>query len=103
MYPTPDSRFIYLADQGYYFGEPAGSFVYKIDLNAASVVKEIKAGQGPHGVVISKDGKFVYVTNLLSGDLSIIDTSTDTEIAKIPLGKEPNGVSIWSKTGGGMP
>lgn len=103
MYPTPDSKFIYLADQGYYFGEPTGNLVYKIDLDAVSVVKEIKAGQGPHGVVVSKDGKFVYVTNLLSGDLSIIDTSTDTEIAKIPLGKEPNGVSIWSKTSGGTP
>ena len=103
MYPTPDSKFVYLADQGYYFGEPAGSLVYKIDLDAVSVVKEIKAGNAPHGVVVSKDGKFVYVTNLLSGDLSVIDTSSDTEIAKIPLGKEPNGVSIWSKTAGGTP
>ena len=103
MYPTPDSKFVYLADQGYYFGEPAGNLVYKIDLEATTVVKEIKAGQGPHGVVVSPDGKFVYVTNLLSGDLSIIDTSTDMEIAKVPLGKEPNGISIWSKTAGGTP
>ena len=103
MYPTPDSLFVYLADQGYYFGQPAGNMVYKIDLETASVVAEIKAGQGPHGVVVSPDGKFVYVTNLLSGDLSIIDTSTDMEIAKIPIGKEPNGVSIWSKSYGGTP
>ena len=95
MYPTPDSKYFYIADQGYYFGQPEGDTVYKIDVIANSVVKEIKVGRAPHGVVVTPDGKFVYVTNLLSGDVSIIDTATDLEVAKIPVGKEPNGVSFW--------
>src|SRR3989338_2834609 len=77
MYPTPDSRFIYLADQGYYFGEPQGQWVYKIDLQKIVwpweskvqeevVVKEIKAGSGPHGGGVSHDGNFVYLTNFFS-------------------------------------
>lgn len=97
MYSTPDSRFVYLADQGYYFGEPTSEWVYKIDLEKSQVVAEIKAGKAPHGVVVSEDGKFVYVTNLLSGDVSIIDTTSDQEIARVKVGKEPNGISIWSK------
>lgn len=103
MYPTPDSRYMYLADQGYYFGQPSSQLVYKIDLKENKIVKEIKAGFAPHGVVVSKDGKFVYVTNLLSGDVSIIDVLTDTEITRIPVGKEPNGISIWNKYSGGTP
>ena len=95
MYSTPDSQFIYLADQGYYFEQPASDLVYKIDLLAGIVVKEIKAGSAPHGVVVSPDGAFVYVTNLLSNDVSVIDTATDTEVGRIPVGKEPNGVSFW--------
>lgn len=101
MYPTPDSRFIYMVDQGYYFNQPTSEVVYKIDLNEMKVIKSIKAGKAPHGIVVSKDGKFAYVTNLLSGDVSVIDTATDTEIAKIVIGKEPNGISLWSKTLGG--
>lgn len=103
MYPTPDSRYMYLADQGYYFGTPVGTLVYKIDVAEQKIVKEIKVGQGPHGVVVSKDGAFVYVTNILSGKVSVIDTVTDQEISTIWVGKEPNGISAWSKKLGGTP
>jgi YVTN family beta-propeller protein len=97
MYATPDSKFVYLADQGYYFDQPASEWVYKIDLGKLEVIKEIKAGQGPHGVAVSEDGTRVYVTNLLSGDVSIINTTTDQEIGRVKVGKEPNGVSVWVK------
>lgn len=103
VYPTSDSRFVYLADQGYYFDQPEGDRVYKIDLLEAKVVGEIKAGRGPHGVVISKDDAFVYVTNLLSQDVSVIETATDREVARIAVGDKPNGISIWSKERGGTP
>lgn len=103
MYPTPDSKFFYLADQGYYFSQPTSDLVYKIDIEKRAVAKEIKAGKAPHGVVVSKDGKYAYITNLLDGSVSVIDTVTDLEIIKIPVGKEPNGISIWHKTIGGTP
>ena len=103
MYPTPDSRYVYLADQGYYFNQPNGNTVYKIDLEERRLVKEISVGTAPHGVVVSPDGTFVYVTNLLSNDVSIIDTSSDVEIGRVSVGKMPNGISIWSQKHGGTP
>ena len=101
MYPTPDSQFVYIADQGFYFEQPEGTMVYKIDLKEGKVTAEIKAGRAPHGVVVSKDGKFVYITNLVDGSVSVIDTAQDKEVGTILVGKEPNGVSAWSKTQGG--
>ena len=95
LYPTPDSRFVYVADQGYYFDQPASDIVYKIDLREMKVVETIKGGNAPHGVAVSKDGKFAYVTNLLSDDLSVIDTALGKEAAKIKVGKMPNGVSLF--------
>lgn len=103
MYPTPDSKFVYLADQGYYFGVEPGHAVYKIELETGKVLKEIQAGSAPHGVVVSHDGTKVYVTNVLSGDVSVINTASDSEVSRIKVGKEPNGVSLWSKTLGGTP
>lgn len=103
IYPTPDSRYVYVADQGYYFDQPNGDTVYKIDLEEMKVSQVIKGGSAPHGVVVSKDGKFVYITNLLSDDVSVIDVSQEKEVAKIKVGKMPNGISLWygdNKTSG---
>ncbi len=95
LYPTPDSRYVYVADQGYYFNRPNGDTIYKIDLKEMKIVETIKGGSAPHGLIVSKDGKFVYVTNLLSDDVSVINTESDIEVKKIPVGKMPNGISLW--------
>ncbi|HBB43866.1 MAG: 40-residue YVTN family beta-propeller repeat protein [Parcubacteria group bacterium GW2011_GWA1_44_13] len=100
IYPTPDSRFVYVADQGFYFDQPIGDTVYKIDLQEMKVVQAIKGGSAPHGVVVSKDGAFVYITNLKSDDVSVIDTAQGKEVAKINVGKMPNGISVWYGDGG---
>lgn len=95
IYAAPDSRYIYLADQGYYFNRYTGRLVYKIDLKEMKVAQKIKSGYGPHGVVVSKDGKFVYVTNLLDNNLSVIDAGSGKVVAKIKVGLMPNGVSLY--------
>src|SRR5689334_12975200 len=38
------------------------------------------------------DGYRIYVSNERSGDLSIIDSTTQTVIATTPLGKRPRGI-----------
>ncbi|QQR54573.1 hypothetical protein IPG41_05270 [Candidatus Peregrinibacteria bacterium] len=97
VYATPDSRYVYVADQGFYFDQPTNDKVYKVDLESQEVVATITAGEGPHGVAISKDGSQVYITNIVSGDLSIIDTKTDQVIRTIEIGDAPNGVSVWER------
>lgn len=103
LYPTPDSQYLYVADQGYYFEQSTGNEVYKVKISEKAVEQSIEVGLAPHGVVVDKAGTFVYVTNLLSEDVSIIDTSTNKEVARIPVGKMPNGISIWNKKEGGTP
>ncbi len=103
MYATPDSKYLYVADQGYYFGKPTSDFVYKIDVAQKQVVGKVQAGVAPHGVVVSADGKRAYITNLLSGNVSLVDTATDKEITKINVGGMPNGISLWSHQFGGTP
>ena len=36
----------------------------------------------------------MYVTNEVSGDLSVIDPATHTTIATVPLGKRPRGIRV---------
>lgn len=103
LYSTSDSRFIYVADQGYYFDQPTSDKVYRISVDSGTVDQTILAGSAPHGVVVDSAGKFVYITNLLSDDMSIIDVATGKEVARIPVGDMPNGISIWHRTNGGTP
>lgn len=102
-YATPDGRYLYVADQGYYFSKPTSDYVYKIDVQNKQIVQRIQAGVAPHGVVVSPDGKRAYITNLLSDDISVIDTATDKELTKIKVGRMPNGISLWSHQSGGTP
>lgn len=95
LYPTPDSRFVFVADQGYYFDQPVGDTVYKIDLQEMKIAQAIRGGSAPHGVVVSKDGTFTYITNLKSDDVSVIDAIQGKEVAKINVGTMPNGISLW--------
>lgn len=97
VYPTPDAKYAFVADQGNYFGQPDGDKIYKVDLGKMKVVEVIKAGTAPHGVVVSPDGKTVYVTNLVSNDVSIVDTSTNKEVGRVTTGAKPNGISYWVK------
>lgn len=99
IYPTPDSRYVYVADQGYYFNQPKNNTVYKVDLSGDEPIKEIKAGDAPHGVVVSSDGKIILATNLLSKDVSVIDADTDKEIKRVKVGERPNGISLWYSNG----
>jgi len=42
-------------------------------------------------------GKKIYVTNLWSSDVSLIDTGTNTVTATVPVGKRPVGVAVTSQ------
>lgn len=103
LYPTPDSQSLYVADQGFYFDEPTSNQIYEIDIASLQVLKSYTGGQAPHGVVVSHDGKKVYVTNLLSDTISVIDTTTDTVTNTIAVGEKTNGISIWKKWIWGTP
>jgi YVTN family beta-propeller protein len=52
---------------------------------ADQVIKTIPVGSKPAYSVSSPDGTRVYVGNITSADITVIDTGTDTVIATIPL------------------
>lgn len=96
LYPTPDSRYVYVVDQGYEFNQPNGNKLHKIDLLDRSIVQTVEVGTAPHGAVVSPDGKFTYVTNLVSNDVSIVDNTAGKELVRVPTSEKPNGISYWS-------
>lgn len=67
-----------------------------IDLSANKVIATTTTSQQSFGVAVSPDGARVYVTNSQSDTVSVIDTTTNTVTAIIPLaaGSFPRGITV---------
>jgi YVTN family beta-propeller protein len=58
------------------------------------VIDTIRTGMGAHGVVVSDDGDFVFVTNIVDSTVSVIDTNRRLVVATYSVGKGPNGITF---------
>jgi YVTN family beta-propeller protein len=92
LYLDSNDKYVLVANQG--TEEKPSNSITKIDLITKQVVATIETGKGAHGVVVSPDNKFVYVTNMYEATVSVIDNSTNKLVATIPVDGEPNGISF---------
>lgn len=92
VYLSNDDKYAFVANQG--TEKNPSNTISKVDLNTKQVVATIETGKGAHGVVVSPDNKFVYVTNMYEATVSVIDNETNKVIATIPVDEEPNGISF---------
>lgn len=52
---------------------------------AGARIARIEVGQGPTGLALTADGGRLYAINKFDGTLSIIDTTTNSEVARVPF------------------
>src|SRR5499427_4722625 len=65
-----------------------------LDTGTNRVQGTIPVPQGPHGIVITPDGRKVYVSSDGASTVSVIDTQTDTIVQSIEVGPNPHGLAI---------
>lgn len=65
-------------------------FVNDLSASADYVIDRIPVGHNPRGVLLSADGKRLYVANRLDDDVSVIDTASDKLVSTIDLGGPKN-------------
>lgn len=70
--PSKDGGFVYVSREG-------GSTIVEVDIKKEIITRIFKVGEGPHGFVLSNDGKKLYVPNMRSHDISIVDLVTGNE------------------------
>src|ERR1700755_1382886 len=66
-----------------YVGIFKDNVVAVIDTSTNKVLSNIPIPAGPHGLVITPDGRWVYVSSDGDSKVSVIDTNTDTVTATI--------------------
>jgi len=63
--------------------------ILPIDLASGTLGKWIPAGTYPHGLRLAPDGSELYVANMRSGDVSVINLAAQAEVARIRVGAAP--------------
>jgi YVTN family beta-propeller protein len=89
---NPDGKHVYVANYSYFAANP----VWVIDrtTNPNTVVATPgTAGSAPLALAVNPDGKHVYVANSGSNNVSVIDTTSNTVVATVPV-LGPNGVAV---------
>ena len=107
IHVSPDGKLLYVALSGSPIGGPNvdestlpppdktkdGIGIFDIAQN--KVVKVIEGGSDPENFAVSKDGKWIYVSNEDDDGISFIDLSTGKLVPPtIKTGEEPEGVSL---------
>ena len=69
-----------------------------VDIKNARVLHELKTGDKPAGVALSRDGHRGVVTHWFGYDLAMLDIKDDkiTLAGRVEVGAEPRGVAITS-------
>jgi YVTN family beta-propeller protein len=77
-----------------YIGLFKDNAVAVLDTRTNKVMKTIPIPTGPHGMVVTPDGRWVYASSDGDSVVSIIDTTTDQVASKIDVGATPHGLAI---------
>jgi len=94
---SPDGKIFYVADM-------ISNGVWMIDGQNMKILGFIKTGQGAHGLYVSRNDRYLYVTNRDEGSISVISFATHKVVHKwwLPGGGSPdmgnvsvNGKILW--------
>jgi YVTN family beta-propeller protein len=77
-----------------YIGLFKDSAVAVLDTSSNTVIKTIPIPTGPHGLVVTPDGRWVYASSDGASTVSVIDTRTDQVSTSIDVGPTPHGLAI---------
>jgi len=81
----PDNKAVWVSDRWY-------NMVHAYSLPDLTHLGAVPVAVDPFWVTFTPDSKFVYVSNSASASLSVIDTQSLKEVARIPVGQVPKRV-----------
>ncbi len=95
---TPVGAFAYVANNGggVCCVGPGPSSISVIDTSSNTEVSRISlpVGFSPNGVAVTPDGAFVYVTELSTNSVLVINTASNSVVTIVPVGHFPQSIAF---------
>src|SRR6266850_1819175 len=103
LYPSRDGTKLYVANRGsnHVHGTPRGrGSVSVVDFATRRIEANwpIPGGGSPDMGNVSADGKQLWLSGRYDDVVYVFDTETG-KVTKIPVGKEPHGLTVWPQPG----
>ena len=103
LYPSRDGTRLYIANRGssHVHGPPRGKGTVSVmDFATRRIVATwpIPGGGSPDMGNVSVDGKTLWLSGRYDDVVYAIDTASG-QVTKIPVGKEPHGLTVWPQPG----
>jgi YVTN family beta-propeller protein len=94
LYPSRDSRYLYVANRG-------EGTVSVLSFATRTVVKKwrIPGHASPDMGGVSADGRMLWLSGRYDREVYAINTTNGHLIARIPVGTEPHGLCVWPQPG----
>lgn len=106
IHASPDGKFIYVALSGTPAAPPgvdedslpppdkSADGIAVFDVAQNKVVRVIQGGSDPENFDVSKDGKFIYVSNEDASGVSFVDIAGSKVAQTVHTGEQPEGVTV---------
>jgi DNA-binding beta-propeller fold protein YncE len=94
LYPSRDSRYLYVANRG-------EGTISLLSFATGKVVRKwrIPGRASPDMGGVSADGKVLWLSGRYHREVYAIDTRTGRLLARIKVGTEPHGLCVWPQPG----
>lgn len=89
----PGKHLLYAANRG--TGSGAGNIVV-FDANTRQIVTRIPVETTPYQILLTPDGKLLFVSNWSSESVSVIETATNKVVRTLHVGMNPNDMKLSS-------
>jgi DNA-binding beta-propeller fold protein YncE len=57
----------------FYVADMAANGIWLISAGRFNVIRFLRTGKGTHGFLVSRDGKYLYISNRGEGSISVLD------------------------------
>ena len=104
LYPSRDGRFLYVTNRGWnsiFGGRHGPGSIGVIDFATRRLVATwpIPGGGSPDMGNVTADGKELWVSGRYDDEVYVFDTRTGKLTHRIPVGREPHGLTVWPQPG----
>jgi DNA-binding beta-propeller fold protein YncE len=88
----------------FYVADMAANGIWLIDAHRFKVIRFMHTGAGTHGFMVSRNGKYLYISNRGEGSISVLKFATNKLVHKWRIpgggspdmgGVSPNGKQMW--------